>query len=219
MERDQRGQAADLVLVQRPQHASRRLLAVDVPDDQLGHHRVVHRGHLGAGLDPGVDPHPRARRLAIGRDRARRRGEFLVGGLGVDPALDRPAAQLDLVLGDRELLAGGDEDLLADDVDPGDHLGHAVLDLDAGVHLEEEVLVANLHSLDRAGAAVADRGGGVGGDLADPLAHLGVDVRARGLLDHLLVAALDRAVALAEVDHVAVQSASTWTSTWRGSSR
>ena len=106
---------------------------------------------------------------------------------------------------DRERLAGGDQDLLADDVDAGDHLGHAVLDLDPGVHLEEEVLLADLHPLDRAGAAVADRGGGVGGDLADPLAHLGVDVRAGRLLDHLLVAALDRAVALAEVDHVAVR--------------
>ena len=126
-------------------------------------------------------------------------------GLGVDPALDRPAAQLDLLLGDRELLAGGDQDLLADDVDAGDHLGHAVLDLDPGVHLEEEVLLADLHALDRAGAAVADRRGRVGGDLADPLAHLGVDVRAGRLLDHLLVAALDRAVALAEVDHVALR--------------
>ena len=54
------------------------------------------------------------------------------------------------------------------------------------------------------GAAVADRRGSVGGDLADPLPHLGVDVRPRRLLDHLLVAPLDRAVALAEVDHVAV---------------
>src|ERR1700685_2257013 len=40
----------------------------------------------------------------------------------------------------------------------------------------------------------------------DPRAQLGVDhPRGRGgLLDHLLVATLDRAVALAEVDHVAV---------------
>ena len=110
----------------------------------------------------------------------------------------------DVLLGDGERLAGGDQDLLADDVDAADHLGHAVLDLHPRVHLEEEVLVADLHALDRAGAAVADRGGRVGGDLADPLAHLGVDVRARRLLDHLLVTALDRAVALAEVDHVAV---------------
>ena len=40
---------------------------------------------------------------------------------------------------------------------------------------------------------------------ADPLTHLVVDVRARRLLDQLLVAALDRAVALAEVDDIAVR--------------
>ena len=125
-------------------------------------------------------------------------------GLGVDPALDRVAAQLHVLLGDRELLAGGDPQLLADDVEAGDHLGHAVLDLDAGVHLEEEVLLAHLQALDRAGRAVADGRRGVGGDLADPLAHLLVDLGPGRLLDQLLVAALDRAVALAEVDHVAL---------------
>ena len=53
--------------------------------------------------------------------------------------------------------------------------------------------------------AVVDRRGGVDRDLADPLAHLLVDVRRRRLLDQLLVAALDRAVALAEVDDVALR--------------
>ena len=36
-----------------------------------------------------------------------------------------------------------------DDVDAGGHLGHAVLDLDARVHLEEEVLAVGEQSLDR----------------------------------------------------------------------
>jgi hypothetical protein len=60
--------------------------------------------------------------------------------------------------------------------------------------------------LDRAGADVVHGARGLHADLADPLAHLGVHhpLRCWGLLDHLLVAALDRAVALAEVDHVAV---------------
>ena len=55
-------------------------------------------------------------------------------------------------------------------------------------------------ALDRAGRVVADGLGGVDGDLADLRAQLGVDQRRRRLLDQLLVAALDRAVALAEVD-------------------
>ena len=45
---------------------------------------------------------------------------------------------------------------------------------------------------------------GVDGDLADLRAQLVVDQRRRRLLDQLLVAALDRAVALAQVDDVAV---------------
>ena len=85
------------------------------------------------------------------------------------------AAQLDLLLREGDRLAGGDPDLLAHDVDAGRHLGDRVLDLHAGVHLEEEVLglavlVAGQQALDRAGRAVADRLGGVGRDLADPLA-------------------------------------------------
>ena len=59
-------------------------------------------------------------------------------------------------------------------------------------------------ALDRAGADVVDGLGGVDADLADPRAQLLVDDRGGRLLDQLLVAALDRAVALAEVDHVAV---------------
>ena len=105
----------------------------------------------------------------------------------------------------RQRLARGDQDLLAHDVDAGDRLGHAVLDLHARVHLQEEVLaVLGQQALDRARAAVVDGARGVDGDLADPLAQLVVDQRRRRLLDQLLVAALDRAVALAEVDDVAV---------------
>ena len=103
-------------------------------------------------------------------------------------------------------LAGGDPDALLDDVDPGDHLGHAVLDLHTRVHLQEEVLAVLQQALDRARARVRDRGGGVGADLADPLAQPRdrLDSRGRSLLDQLLMAALQRAVTLTQVDHVAV---------------
>jgi hypothetical protein len=48
------------------------------------------------------------------------------------------------------------------------------------------------------------------------LARRGVEEGRRRLLDHLLVAALDRAFALVQVDAVAVLSPSTWISMWRG---
>ena len=55
------------------------------------------------------------------------------------------------------------------------------------------------------GRAVAGGARGVDGDLADPRAQRRVDGRRRRLLDELLVATLDRAVALAEEEHGAVR--------------
>ena len=80
-----------------------------------------------------------------------------------------------------------------------------MLDLDARVHLEEVVrAVLREQTLDRAGRPVSDRARRLDRDLADPLAQRVVDCRRRRLLDELLVSPLDRAVALPEVDHVAV---------------
>ena len=87
---------------------------------------------------------------------------------------------------------------------PVDHLGHAVLDLHAGVHLEEEVLAVREQALDRARADVVDRARGLDADLADARAQRLVDGGGGRLLDELLVAALHRAVALAEVHDVAM---------------
>ncbi len=115
------------------------------------------------------------------------------------------AAEDDVLLAERERLAGRDADLLADDVDARHELRDRVLDLEARVHLEEEEALADEQPLDRAGAAVADRARGLDGDRADPLAQRRRDRRPGRLLDELLVAPLDRAVALAEVDDVAVR--------------
>ena len=115
------------------------------------------------------------------------------------------APELDLVLLDGERLAGGDADLLLDQVDRRDHLADRVLDLDARVHLHErEVAVVVEQELHRPRAGVADRERAVDRLLADVLAHLGRQVDGGRLLDQLLVAPLHRAVALAEVGAVAV---------------
>ena len=67
----------------------------------------------------------------------------------------------DRVLRERQRLAGGDAQLPLDQVEAGDHLGHRVLDLQAGVHLQEvEVRRRVDDELDRAGADVADRARG-----------------------------------------------------------
>ena len=109
---------------------------------------------------------------------------------------------------ERQRLALGDVELPRDEIDAVDHLGDRVLDLQARVHLEEvEAAVGAEQELARAGADVVDRARGGDRGRAHPRAQLGGDDRRRRLLDHLLVAALDRAVALAEVDDVAVRVA------------
>ena len=81
-----------------------------------------------------------------------------------------------------------------------------MLHLDPRVHLQEEVVaVAVEQPFDRAGAAVADRRGGVDAESADPLAELRIDRGRWRFLDEFLVAPLDRAVALPEVDHIAMR--------------
>jgi hypothetical protein len=80
-----------------------------------------------------------------------------------------------------------------------------VLDLDPGVHLEEVVVALGVEqALDGACIAISDRARRLDRDLADPFAQRLVDCGRGRLLDELLVATLDRAVALAEMDDVAV---------------
>jgi hypothetical protein len=115
------------------------------------------------------------------------------------------SAETELFLPKTRRLAGGDEDLLADEVDSGDQLGDRVLDLNACVHLEEPVVaLAVEEALDGARTPVADGPRGLDRDLADVLAELRTDRRRGRLLDELLVAALNRAVALTEMEHGAV---------------
>ena len=111
----------------------------------------------------------------------------------------------DVRLREAERLARRDPDLGRDEVDAGQHLGHGVLDLDAAVDLDEvRVAVAVDEELERADVLVA--GGHDRADRALGEVRRGGrrERRRRGLLDDLLVAALDRAVALAEVDAAAV---------------
>ena len=100
----------------------------------------------------------------------------------------------------------GDEQLQPHEVEAGDQLGHRVLDLEPGVHLEEgEAPVGQDEELDGAGVHVAD-----GARPRSPRRRparprrSGVTTGRRGLLDDLLVAALDRALALEEVHDGAV---------------
>ena len=69
------------------------------------------------------------------------------------------AGDPDIVLGDRQRVTGGDAQLHLDEIQARHGLGHRMLDLQAGVHLEERDrrlgAGATDHELDRAGTLVA----------------------------------------------------------------
>ena len=202
-ERNGRLDAVDDEFVERPvepRHAFGPRAAVD---DELADQAVVVGRDRVALIDAGIDAHAEpAGRVEIG-DLARRRREG-ARVLGVDAAFDGVALEMHVGLRERQAEAGGDADLLGDQVDAGDRLGHRMLDLQAGVHLDEVELAVLVEELDRAGAGIAERGDGVGDDAADPGALLGIDGGRGGFFQDLLVAALQRAIALAEMDGAAL---------------
>src|SRR5690606_25456726 len=202
---DRGGDALDLGLLERPDHAGDRDVAVTTPHAQLAGQVVVVLRDLVAGLVAAVPAHPKPGGDLQAGDRAGGGEELALGDvLGVDADLDGVPADLDVVLGERQGLAGRDPQLQLDQVGLGHQLGDRVLDLEAGVHLQVVEGLVLVQELDRAGVDVVAAPGH--GDRR--LAHLGDDVvgDARGgrLFDQLLVAALGRAVAGAQVHGVAV---------------
>ena len=99
---------------------------------------------------------------------------------------------------ERQRGALGHRQLQRDQVQAGDQLGHRVLDLQPGVHLQERGRPAGGdEELDRAGADVADGPGGRDRGLVQLAAEAGGQ-GGRCLLDDLLVPPLHRAVPLAQ---------------------
>ena len=140
--------------------------------------------------------------------RARGGQEVGIRVLGADAGLNGVAAHGQLLLSQRQRLPGGHAQLPLHQVLPGDGLGDRMLHLQPGVHLHEveaPILVAALldDEFHRAGAHVTD---GLRRRYRRR-AHLGATLRRHarggGFFQHLLVAALDGAVALEEVDRTA----------------
>jgi hypothetical protein len=106
-----------------------------------------------------------------------------------------------------ERCARSDAELRLDQIDARHLLGHGVLDLDARVALDEEVLagLGRHEELDRAGVAVLRGACEVYRIAENALAHLRVEPRRGRDLDHLLIALLHRAVALVQMHHLAVR--------------
>src|ERR1700737_1516432 len=177
---------------------------------EFGNHRIVKDRNLAAFLPASIVAYGDATgrtldRRAILYQSADGRQEVAKRVFRVDPRLHRPSGQRDVFLRKRELLACRDADHLLDQIDAGDQFGDGMLDLQPRVHLEKiKALVLAGDEFDRAGRIVfhgfceRDR----------LLAHLAagglIEQRRRRFLDYLLIAALDRTFALAEINHIAM---------------
>ncbi len=135
---------------------------------ELGEHGVEVRADLRPRRGrAAVEADTGATRRAVRRDLAGVGAEALGRVLGRDTALQRRAAQADVVLRELQIgerLARGDPHLRLDEVDVRDLLGDGVLDLDARVHLDEDDLARARtrgleQELDGARVLVADRPG------------------------------------------------------------
>ncbi|MDT4831994.1 hypothetical protein FQZ97_655290 [compost metagenome] len=176
-------------------------------DDQLGQQRVVAGAGLVARVAVTVDADACAAGWFIGADHSTGRAGAAIGlhAFQVDPQLHGEAARSHRFQQAKVGQAGAarQAQLRLHQVDAGDGLGDAVLDLDARVGLHEhEVATGDVHQeFEGAEAAVADGGGQGQRGVEDALAQAGVQVGCRGDLEHLLVPPLQAAVALPEVGH------------------
>ena len=118
-------------------------LTLGVVTDHLREQRVVVGRDDASLADTGVDadrlafgPTTRAADPEVGDPSSRR--QPLVGRiLCDDPNLDRVTVDRDIGLSERQRSAFGDAELEFDEIEAGHGLGHRVLDLQSGVHLEE----------------------------------------------------------------------------------
>ena len=190
--------AFDDILAERPPQPHQAFRTGLAEDDELADQAVIIGRNPVAGIKRRIDPDAEATRYVNGIDKAWRWREGL-GILGIDPALDGMAGECDVLLREGQFRPGRDADLLLHQIVAGDHLGDRVLDLEPRVHLDEIELAILIQELDRAGAAIAELRHGGGDALADLLALRGIEPRRQRLLPDLLVTALQRAVALAEM--------------------
>ena len=132
--------------------------------------------------------------------------EIALGILGADAAFDRVAALGDWLRADcARPRPAAISSCSAHEIEAGDHLGDGMLDLQAGVHLEEEEApVGAENEFDRAGVAVARRRREPHRGGADVVAQRRRQARRRRFLDDLLEAALHRAFALEQMDRIAL---------------
>ena len=188
-------------LAERIDQPPARLLASSAVADEFGEQAVVPGRHFGASRQVRVEAHTRASRNAQMKHGSGGGTKVILRIFGVDSAFDRGAARSRWL---RHLAARRDSQLLAHQVASESHLGHRMLDLQPRVDFEEIEVVALDQELRGAGVGVVRCTGKLEGGIDHLRAHLIAESGRRRLLDNFLMPPLNRAVTLAERDHLAM---------------
>ncbi len=98
----------------------------------------------------------------------------------------------------------GHADLLLHQIKAGDHFGHRMLDLQPRVHFDEIEFAILIEKLDRADPLIGKVGHGLGNARPDLVALGRVQGRGMGFFPDLLMPALQRAIALAQMHRIAL---------------
>src|SRR4029078_9930679 len=154
-------------------------------------------------IDCGIDANTEASRRGVVQDFPGRRAKS-DRALCIDAAFDGVAVKLHIALLDGEVGSGGNSDLLEDQVDVGDHLGHRMLDVNACVHLNEVEFAVLIQEFDGTDTEILDLAHCLSDRLADRVPRIGIDGGRWNSLPNLLVTPLQGAIALAEMDGVAM---------------
>ena len=192
----------------RQKTGQRRLTCRSMNDD-LGDHRIVEGADFVSLANAAVDARRILRQMQMrqGTDRGQ---EALVSVLGIETRLEGPPIDGELLLFLGERFARGNTQLPFDKVLARDQFRHRMLNLKAGVHFHEiEPVGAQTfghigNELDGARTGIVDRFCGGYSGLTHCPAHILRHAGGGGLLDDLLVPALEGAVTLKQMHCIAV---------------
>src|SRR3954468_3598552 len=112
--------------------------------------------------------------------------------------------EINILLSEWQFLSSGHRNLRFDDVYTGDHFSDRMFYLYAGIHFYEKKFSFFIEKFERAGAAVADFAACVGTALSYAESLLRRDQWSRSFFNDFLMASLHRAVAVTEINGIAV---------------
>ena len=201
-----------MLFVDGAQRLAANCLKGAVPRRDLDEKRIiVGRDHRTGGDIPAVETDAGAAAGIISRDFAVVRREVVGRILGCDTALNGITVHMQVGLlckPDLRMREGrslGDQDLRTHHVDSRDDFGDRVLHLDAGVHFNKVVVSVFVdQEFDRARVDIVDRLGNLDGVVVQGVANLLRHAPGRSHFHYLLVTALQRTVALAQMTDTAV---------------